>query len=265
MDRGRLLILTDADVDGAAAEQIEHFLHVGISIVVGEEDFGFECLGGFGELLGCHGEGKVAGKEGYVDGAEGGHLGYGLGVAGYIDHKVVDGDDVSVASAFGMELGFGQRGVVGRNGEEAAVLEEREAIVVGEVVHGEGAEEAAAVGIGNDEGGGCEQLTECEGVEVVGMLMGDEYHVGFGHEGIVGGGRCSRGYRIHIDMAAGYLHTEGAVLYAMEAYGGLCRGGEMVVGGLSSERYGGQQDGEKKKDGVSFHDNNILRFYFILF
>ena len=72
--------------------------------MVGDEDLGAEGEGGGGGLFGRHGVGEVAGEEGEVDIAEGGHLGDVFGVAGDVDAEAAEGEDVAVVAALGVEF-----------------------------------------------------------------------------------------------------------------------------------------------------------------
>ena len=84
--------------------------------MVWEKDLRVYSLRGFGGLLRRHCVGLVAGQEGHVDVLDILHLGDVFGVAGDVDPKTVDGEDVAIVAALGMEFLPALGRVVGGNG-----------------------------------------------------------------------------------------------------------------------------------------------------
>ena len=108
-----LLQLPDADI--LAGKEGREGGEIGLAVVVRDEDLGGDGLGSGDALVHSHRKGLVHREEGDVNVFQVRHLGDVFGVAGDVDAETVDGEDITVAVALGMEHFATGRGVVGRD------------------------------------------------------------------------------------------------------------------------------------------------------
>ena len=178
--------------------------------MVGEKDLRVYSLRGFGGLLRRHGVGLVAGQEGHVDVLDILHLVDVFGIAGDVDPQSVDGEDVAVVAALGVELLPALGRVVGGNGLDFDLFANCLSFAVGK-------RRASAVEL-LDRG---VQVDLCplflEGVYgvlviVVEVLVGDEDQVRLGEFRVVGRRIHFLAYRVDMDLFSVVLNAHGGVL-----------------------------------------------------
>ena len=175
--------------------------------MVGVEDRRFQCLHRFDGLVDGHRVGLVDRQEGDVDILQRLQFGRGFAIAGDVDARAAEGEDIAaVLAVFGMELQVPVGRVVSGHGLDFQVIARRgDAARTHRVaVHFERFGRGAVA-----EDFGLRRLDRFDGrhVQVVVVRVGDEHHVGLGQGGVVG----IAAYGIYVDVFSPGLDRERGV------------------------------------------------------
>ena len=179
---GVLFVMPYSYINVVVGELSRNGGHVGLSVMIGEEHFRLDHSSCVDKLARSHGVWLVAWHEGDVDVADARHLRNVLGVSRDIDSNTVDSEDEAVVTSFWVELGVSLSGVICRHSFNGNVVD----VGFVTVLHDQSVTNLVSTTLVGDEF--CFLLSKSlDGrlVEMVSMLVCDEYVVGLRHGGIV--------------------------------------------------------------------------------
>ncbi len=185
-----------------------------LAVVVREQHLGPDGLRGRGGLFRRHRVGLVHGQERDVDVLHVRHLRDVLGVAGDVDPKPAEIEDVAVVAPLWVELLAARGRVVGGDGLDGDVLAEVRVFAVRK--RDSGTEHPADGGVGVDGGAVLAERGDGGRVEVVEVLVRDEDEVRFRERRVVGRRLALRADGVDLDLEPVVLDADAGVLDARE-------------------------------------------------
>ena len=197
-----------------------------VVIVVGEEYLRLDDLCRLDTLVYRHRVRLVTGQEGDVDILEVGHLWDILRITSDVDSQAVEGEDIAVVAAFGMELCVIRGGVIGWYCFDADII--RILYFVAIAHHQSVLEVSEDSLIYVDRSSRRTDLVDSLTVEVILVLVGDEYDVGLWEGGIVGLGLQPHAYGIHLDLHTIVVDFHTGMLDASDGYFLAALGGKLI-------------------------------------